>query len=99
MQISVECRGVAQLGSALVSGTRGREFESRRPDQIELQPALRCRFFVFKHNESLVNVQYTNKTAKCRLHGDVVDSAPVYNTLGALLNLLTAIRFYTEHLF
>ena len=35
MQISVECRGVAQLGSALVSGTRGREFESRRPDQIE----------------------------------------------------------------
>ena len=35
MQISVECRGVAQFGSALVSGTRGREFESRRPDQIE----------------------------------------------------------------
>ena len=35
MQISVECRGVAQLGRALVSGTRGREFESRRPDQIE----------------------------------------------------------------
>ena len=35
MKISVECRGVAQLGSALVSGTRGREFESRRPDQIE----------------------------------------------------------------
>ena len=26
---------MAQLGSALVSGTRGREFESRRPDQIE----------------------------------------------------------------
>ena len=35
MQISVECRGVAQLGSALVSGTRGREFESRRPDQLQ----------------------------------------------------------------
>ena len=35
MQISVECRGVAQLGSALVSGTRGREFESRRPDQFQ----------------------------------------------------------------
>ena len=25
-------RGVAQLGSALVLGTRGRGFESRRPD-------------------------------------------------------------------
>ena len=37
MQISVECRGVAQLGSALVSGTRGREFESRRPDQMKAE--------------------------------------------------------------
>jgi hypothetical protein len=30
---------VAQFGSALVSGTRGREFESRRPDQLKnLEP-------------------------------------------------------------
>ncbi len=27
-------RGVAQPGSALAWGARGREFESRRPDQI-----------------------------------------------------------------
>ena len=87
---------MAQLGSALVSGTRGREFESRRPDQIELQPALRCRFFVFKHNESLVNVQYTNKTAKCRLHGDVDDSAPVNETLGALF-LLAKVVFFLKN--
>jgi hypothetical protein len=26
---------VAQFGSALVSGTRGREFESRRPDHLK----------------------------------------------------------------
>ena len=35
MNSNNKCRGVAQFGSALVSGTRGREFESRRPDQIE----------------------------------------------------------------
>ena len=29
----VSCRGVAQPGSALAWGARGREFESRRPDQ------------------------------------------------------------------
>ncbi len=34
MHIS-KSRGVAQFGSALVSGTRGREFESRRPDQFK----------------------------------------------------------------
>src|SRR5690606_26648165 len=28
------CRGVAQPGSALAWGARGREFESRRPDQL-----------------------------------------------------------------
>ena len=48
MQISVECRGVAQLGSALVSGTRGREFESRRPDQIEnVETRMVMRVFLF----------------------------------------------------
>lgn len=35
MKVSNKRRGVAQFGSALVSGTRGREFESRRPDQLK----------------------------------------------------------------
>ncbi len=29
------CRGVAQLGSALLWGSRGREFESRRSDRLK----------------------------------------------------------------
>ena len=33
--ISDDSRGVAQPGSATVLGTVGREFESRRPDQIK----------------------------------------------------------------
>ena len=32
-QVASEIRGVAQPGSALAWGARGREFESRRPDQ------------------------------------------------------------------
>ncbi len=31
--VSVEKRGVAQLGSALALGARGRRFKSARPDQ------------------------------------------------------------------
>ena len=34
MNSNNKCRGVAQFGSALVSGTRGREFESRHSDQM-----------------------------------------------------------------
>ena len=34
--IIAACRGVAQPGSALAWGARGREFESRRPDQLFL---------------------------------------------------------------
>ncbi len=30
----IQFRGVAQLGSALVWGTRGRRFKSYRPDQL-----------------------------------------------------------------
>ena len=33
-------RAVAQPGSALAWGARGREFESRRPDQNRLPPSL-----------------------------------------------------------
>ncbi len=32
--IAHSCRGVAQSGSALAWGARGREFESRRPDHF-----------------------------------------------------------------
>ena len=35
---SPACRGVAQPGSALAWGARGREFESRRPDQLNNRP-------------------------------------------------------------
>ncbi len=34
--IAHSCRGVAQSGSALAWGARGREFESRRPDHFFL---------------------------------------------------------------
>ena len=48
MNSNNKCRGVAQFGSALVSGTRGREFESRRPDQIKnFRNRMRMRFFLF----------------------------------------------------
>jgi hypothetical protein len=33
--IALQSRDVAQPGSALAWGARGREFESRRPDQIQ----------------------------------------------------------------
>ena len=47
MNSNNKCRGVAQFGSALVSGTRGREFESRRPDQIKnFRNRMRMRFFL-----------------------------------------------------
>ena len=48
MNSNNKCRGVAQFGSALVSGTRGREFESRRPDQIlNFRNRMRMRFFLY----------------------------------------------------
>ena len=48
MNSNNKCRGVAQFGSALVSGTRGREFESRRPDQIKnFRNRMKMRFFLF----------------------------------------------------
>ena len=48
MNSNNKCRGVAQFGSALVSGTRGREFESRRPDQIEnVETRMVMRVFLF----------------------------------------------------
>lgn len=48
MNSNNKCRGVAQFGSALVSGTRGREFESRRPDQIKnFRNRMRMRFFLY----------------------------------------------------
>ncbi len=40
-------RGVAQLGRALVSGTRGRGFESRRSDHLKKPVDLFYRFFIF----------------------------------------------------
>ena len=43
------CRGVAQPGSALAWGARGREFESRRPDQENqaLRPIFGLAFLLF----------------------------------------------------
>ena len=44
------CRGVAQPGSALAWGARGREFESRRPDQENqaLRPIFGLAFLLSK---------------------------------------------------
>ena len=57
---------MAQFGSALVSGTRGREFESRRPDHIKsLENRLESGFFVFYNNSTIVVKAMTgNEEAK-----------------------------------
>ncbi len=41
------CRGVAQSGSALGSGPRGRRFKSCRPDDANKPPQRWCGFFDF----------------------------------------------------
>ena len=62
MNSNNKCRGVAQFGSALVSGTRGREFESRRPDQIKnFRNRMRMRFFLYV--EALMDERKMGKKA------------------------------------
>ncbi len=59
MNSNNKCRGVAQFGSALVSGTRGREFESRRPDQIKnFRNRMRMRFFLFLRLNTVFELLY-----------------------------------------
>ena len=67
MDSNNKCRGVAQFGSALVSGTRGREFESRRPDQIKnFRNRMRMRFFLFLRLNTVFELLFPSGVSSLR---------------------------------
>ncbi len=73
-------RGVAQPGSVLAWGARGREFESRRPDQLlrglqNKNPAC-CRFLLLKIVVFLVYFMVFNRTGARSLTDRCIDFEP-----------------------
>lgn len=76
MNSNSKCRGVAQFGSALVSGTRGREFESRRPDQIKnFRNRMRMRFFLYA--EALKDERKMRKILLCPIFVQYLLQLPI----------------------
>lgn len=76
MNSNNKCRGVAQFGSALVSGTRGREFESRRPDQIKnFRNRMRMRFFLYA--EDLKDERKMRKILLCPIFVQYLLQLPI----------------------
>ena len=88
MNSNNKCRGVAQFGSALVSGTRGREFESRRPDQIKnFRNRMRMRFFLFLRLNTVFELLFPSGVSSLR----GVQIVPLF---GIMLKILLPSAFW-----